>query len=178
MQYRKELLIKEHYIMTSKATKPTVITNTTAAIAEAEQILAALHTAMDNMAQAASGTGEAIQTTADCMVAYCGATWFNLKGKEAKVVKQERAVFMGKMDERGISDGSAKVYWQRVKEASGYVTAGNKAKGEIDLEARTLAELKTMINRILNAEETSDALEEAKGFLISALVALGGSLDN
>ena len=162
--------------MASKSIKPTVITNTMES--EAGKILNALHAAMDNMAKAASGTGEAIQTTADCMVAYCGAAWFNLKGKDAKVVKQERAVFMGKMEERGISEGSAKVYWQRVKEASGYVTAGNKAKGDIDLEARTLAELKTMINRILNAEETSDALEKAKGFLVSALVALGGSLDN
>ena len=47
--------------MTSKAIKPvkvSVITNTMES--EAGQILAALHVAMDNMAQAASGTGEAV----------------------------------------------------------------------------------------------------------------------
>ena len=53
--------------------------------------------------------------------------WFNLVGKDKKGIKEERARFVTAMIARGFvkSDGkpSATVdtYWQRVKEASGYV---------------------------------------------------------
>jgi hypothetical protein len=57
-------------------------------------------------------------------------------------------------DKDGNPKASATVdtYWSRVKTASGYVPKG-RVSGGTDVDAKTAAELKTMINRILNAEE-------------------------
>lgn len=118
------------------------------------------------LVSAARGTGEVIQGYADalCMsfnvrALETGAMvkpWFELKGKEAKGVKAERAEFVKAMDEAGFKEGTINVYWQRVKEASGYVTAGNRVKGASDTDGKTAAELKTIINRILKAEEDGE----------------------
>jgi hypothetical protein len=89
--------------------------------------------------------------------------WFELRGKDAKGIKARRASFVQRMIARGHVDGVDKegnpkasatvdTYWARVKAASGYVANG-KVKGGTDVDAKTAAELKTMINRILNAEE-------------------------
>ena len=89
--------------------------------------------------------------------------WFELRGKDAKGVKARRASFVQRMIARGHVDGVDKegnpkasatvdTYWARVKAASGYVANG-KVKGGTDVDSKTAAELKTMINRILNAEE-------------------------
>jgi hypothetical protein len=119
-----------------------------------------------NLVKAAKGTGEVIQGYADalCMAFNVRALetgalvtpWFELKGKEAKGVKAERDLFVSDMTEAGFKDGTIKVYWQRVKEASGYVTAGNRVKGASDTDGKTATELKTIINRILKAEEDGE----------------------
>jgi hypothetical protein len=119
-----------------------------------------------NLVKAAKGTGEVIQGYADalCMAFNVRALetgalvtpWFELKGKEAKGVKAERDLFVTDMTEAGFKDGTIKVYWQRVKEASGYVTAGNRVKGATDTDGKTATELKTIINRILKAEEDGE----------------------
>lgn len=119
-----------------------------------------------NLVKAAKGTGEVIQGYADalCMTFNVRALetgalvtpWFELKGKEAKGVKAERDLFVSDMTEAGFKDGTIKVYWQRVKEASGYVTAGNRVKGATDTDGKTATELKTIINRILKAEEDGE----------------------
>ena len=91
--------------------------------------------------------------------------WFKLDGKEAKGIKAERALFANTLmdrdpkfiksiDAEGKRTPTATVdtYWQRVKIASGYVPSG-KLKGSNDVDAKTASELKTMINRIIGAEE-------------------------
>ena len=91
--------------------------------------------------------------------------WFKLDGKEAKGIKAERALFANTLmdrdpkfiksiDKDGKRTPTATVdtYWQRVKIASGYVPSG-KLKGSNDVDAKTATELKTMINRIIGAEE-------------------------
>ena len=102
--------------------------------------------------------------------------WFELKGKLKAGVKAERANFVTDMTNAGYSKPTIDVNWQRVKEASGYVTAGNRVKGSMDVDAKTLAELKTMINRIFKAEEegTSCEASEIKGLLMDAYASLGG----
>ena len=104
--------------------------------------------------------------------------WYELKGKLKAGVKGERANFANDMTQAGYTKSTIDVYWQRVKEASGYVTAGNRVKaGSTDVDAKTLAELKTMVNRIFKAEEegvTCDA-SEIKHLLIDAYTALGGN---
>lgn len=112
------------------------------------------------------GTNDVLQGYADalCMAFNVRALetgalvtpWFELKGKEAKGVKAERDLFVTDMTEAGFKDGTIKVYWQRVKEASGYVTAGNRVKGATDTDGKTATELKTIINRILKAEEDGE----------------------
>jgi len=117
-----------------------------------------------NLVKAAKGTGEVIQGYADalCLVYNVrsdnGAQmpWYELRGKDAKGVKAERALFVADMTEAGFGKGTVDVYWQRVKEASGYVTAGNRVKGASDTDGKTAAELKTIINRILKAEEDGE----------------------
>ena len=91
--------------------------------------------------------------------------WWGLDGKEAKGIKAERALFANILmdrDSKFIKSVNAEgkrtptatvdTYWQRVKMASGYVPKG-KVSGGTDIDAKTAAELKTMINRIIDAEE-------------------------
>ena len=106
------------------------------------------------------------------------AKWFDLVGKDKKGVKAERALFCNAMMDRDSkfikstdADGKRKhtatvdTYWQRVKEASGYVPNGRVSGGN-DIDSKTLAELKTMINRIYKADE--DGIEcNALDFLVN-----------
>jgi hypothetical protein len=119
-----------------------------------------------------ASTGELIQGYADALSAVFNVKdanggivefWFNLRGKDAKGIKARRASFVQRMIARGYTKGVDKegnpkasatvdTYWMRVKEASGYVPKG-RITGGTDVDSKTAAELKTMINRILNAEE-------------------------
>lgn len=142
-----------------------------------------------NLVKAARGTGEVIQGYADALCLTYNvrsletgalvASWFELKGKDAKGIKAERAEFVKGMEEAGFNKGTIDVYWQRVKEASGYVTKGNRVKGASDTDGKNLAELKTIINRIFKAEESGEDCKssEVKGLLMEAFEALGGDVD-
>jgi hypothetical protein len=101
--------------------------------------------------------------------------WFDLKGSLRKGIKSERAFFVADMENAGYSEGTINVYWQRVKEASGYVTAGNRVKGSVDIDAKTLAELTTMLNRIFN-DETESKAQDVKPYLMRAFEILGGDV--
>jgi len=131
-----------------------------------------LDIAENALVDGATKTGELIQAFADAMCQVFDvrgtngaliAKWYDLRGKDAKGIKARRASFVQKMIARGHVDGVDKdgkpkasatvdTYWARVKAASGYVANG-KVSGSTDVDAKTGAELKTMINRILNAEE-------------------------
>jgi hypothetical protein len=142
-----------------------------------------------NLVKAAKGTGEVIQGYADalCMTFNVRALetgapitpWYELKGKDKKGIKAERDLFVADMTEVGFGKGTVDVYWQRVKEASGYVTAGNRVKGATDTDSKTVADLKTLINRIFKAEETGEDCKasEHKGALMDIFEALGGEVD-
>ena len=101
------------------------------------------------------------------------AKWFDLVGKDKKGVNGERARFVQAMMDRDPkfiktskvnADGSVvrvptatvDTYWARVKEASGYVPS-NRVSGTTDVDTKTMSELKTMINRILKAEEAGES---------------------
>ena len=106
--------------------------------------------------------------------------WYELKGKLKAGVNAERANFVADMTSAGYSEGTINVNWQRVKEASGYVTAGNRVKGSTDTDTKTVTELKTMINRIFKAEEAGEECKasEFKGKLMDIFASLGGDVDN
>lgn len=139
-----------------------------------------LDNARNALVNEVSKTGEVIQGYADvlCQVFNRKDTqgntiehWFNLVGKDKKGVKEERARFVTAMIARGFVKPDGKptatvdTYWQRVKEASGYVPKG-RVSGGTDVDSKTLAELKTMINRIYKADE--DGIEcNAADFLVN-----------
>jgi hypothetical protein len=103
--------------------------------------------------------------------------WFNLKGKAKVGVKAEYALFVEALKSADL-EGNKYVYWQRVKEASGYITAGNSVKASLSIDARNLADLKTILGRILNNESDDDAelSNQAKSFLTEAFSILGGDI--
>jgi hypothetical protein len=141
-----------------------------------------------------SKTGELIQGYADvlCQVfdrkdsnGNVTEKWFNLVGAEKKGIKARRASFVQRMINRGHVKADGKpsatvdVYWQRVKEASGYVPKG-RVTGGTDVDSKTLAELKTMINRILKSEEDGQECNASmfKGNLMEVFEGMGGDVDN
>ena len=143
----------------------------------------------NNLVKGLSKTGDLIQGYADnmCMVFNLKDTtgklmtpWFELKGKAKAGVKAEKAAFAKACEDSGFKQGTIDVYWQRVKEASGYVTAGNRVKGSSSVDEKTLNELKTIINRIFKAEESGEECKasDAKAMLMSAFEIVGGDIDN
>ena len=99
--------------------------------------------------------------------------WFDLQGALNKPVKAERALFVDAMTKRGYDKDTINTYWSRVKKAAGYETAGNKASATADVDAKTLSELKTILNRIFN-DDTDSKSQQVKGILIDAFVQMGG----
>jgi hypothetical protein len=117
--------------------------------------------------------------------------WYDLKGKEKRGIKAERALFANILMDRDTkfikktnADGTrtptatVDTYWQRVKEASGYVPSG-RVTGGTDVDSKTLAELKTMINRILKSEEEGQECNASmfKGNLMEIYEGMGGDVD-
>lgn len=127
--------------------------NVTPSLAEG---ITALDAARANVVKAAKGTGEVIQGYADALCNVFGTEWYELKGKARKPIKAEREKFVAAMTEAGFQAGTINVYWQRVKEASGYVTVGNRVKGNSTCDDKTIADLKTIINRIVACEEDEE----------------------
>lgn len=155
----------------------------------APQVLVTLDAARGAAVAVAGKTGEVLGAYA---AALCAAfdlvdntgkvtsKWFELKGKLKAGVVAERAKFKAQMEAAGHA-GNVHVYWQRVKEASGYVTAGDSERAGMSIDAKTAADLKTLLNRIFKAESESkecDLASEAKGLLIEAFELLGGNVDD
>jgi hypothetical protein len=125
----------------------------------------------NNLVKGLSKTGDLIQGYADnmCMVFNLKDTtgklmtpWFELKGKAKAGVKAEKAAFAKACEDAGFKQGTIDVYWQRVKEASGYVTAGNRVKGNTSVDEKNKAELKTIINRIFADQEAGGESKSAE----------------
>ena len=150
------------------------------------EIATRLENARNAIVKNAISTGELIGNYASAMEYAFNKTlengeivkWFDLKGKSKAGVKAEYAKFVEALKTADL-EGNKYVYWQRVKEASGYVTAGNKASANTTIDAKTMTELKTILNRILNAEddEGCEKSNEAKETLIEAFEIMGGDVD-
>ena len=167
---------------------------TTSVITVSEYDQSILDQAEIALVDGVSKTGELIQGYADALCEVFdrkdtnGNTiekWFNLVGAEKKGIKARRASFVQRMINRGHVKADGKpsatvdVYWQRVKEASGYVPKG-RVSGGSDVDSKTLAELKTMINRILKSEEDGKDCNASmfKGNLMEVFEGMGGDVDN
>ena len=142
--------------------------------------------ARKGLVKVAKSTGEVINTYADALSFFDIADtngnitkWFDLKGKAKKGIKAERDAFKADMTEAGYSTGTIDVYWQRVKEASGYETTGNRVTANETTDQKNAKDLKTIINRIFKAEESGEECvsSEVKGILMTAFEKLGGDVD-
>ena len=110
---------------------------------------------------AAKGTGAVIQGYADALCMAYNVTdtsgtnvtaWFELVGKDKKGIKAERALFVEAMIEAGFGKPTVDVYWQRVKEASGYVPKG-RVTGGTDVGHKTMGEVENPIKRHPESKE-------------------------
>lgn len=157
----------------------------------ASAVIQDLSKARDNLVREARKTGEVINNYAlalsqafDLVDNQGNVTskWFELKGKLKAGVNDERKAFKAAFEKVGIESASADVYWQRVKVASGYQTASMRVTGTPSIDEKTLADLKTIINRIFKAEENSDSTADksskVKGALMDVYKSLGGDIDN
>ena len=153
----------------------TVITPVAAAVAAATQSAIARRKLVGKMGD----IKELTQSYADALTADFGAEWWLLKGKAKQPLKAERDGFVADMEELGYKTGTIDVMWQRVKEAAGYVTPGNRVKGANDVDTKNLSDLQTMINRIFKAEEagTDTAWSDEKAVLMDVFGRMGGDVD-
>lgn len=145
-----------------------------------ETVSAALINLIDargSLVKTSSSTGEVIRVYATCMIIAFGVKWYELVGKAKAGVKSERGMFKAAMIEAG-QDKNVDVYWQRVKEASGYVTAGNKVSATVSPDDKNMMELKIIINRIFKSEENGEmiASSDYKRPLMDIFEALGGNV--
>jgi len=151
-----------------------------------------LDTARSALVEGASKTGDLIKGYASALCQVFNrrdskgamlCAWYDLVGAERKGIKAERAKFVQKCITAGFvkpgttdkPSATVDVYWQRVKEASGFVPKG-RVSGIVDVDAKTLSELKTIINRILKSEEEGKSCNASdhKGALMDVHEALGG----
>jgi hypothetical protein len=151
-------------------------------VSVAVQTIVNLDKARNALVNGVSKIGEVIQGYADGLsqtfdlVDNAGnvtTKWYDLQGALNKPVKAERALFVDAMEKRGYDKPTIDTYWSRVKKAAGYVTAGNRASATADTDAKTLAELKTILNRIFN-DDTDCKAQHIKAPLIEAFVFMGG----
>mgnify|MGYP003341813087 CR=1 FL=1 len=143
--------------------------------------------ARHNLVKVAKSTGAFIQGYADALSFFDVSNtdgsivkWFDLKGKAKQGIKAERDAFKVEMTEAGYTTGTIDVYWQRVKEASGYQTAGNTVASLETTDQKNAKDLKTIINRIFKAEESGEECtsSDIKGILMTAYEKLGGKVDD
>ena len=123
-----------------------------------------------------------INTYALAISSVCGEGWVYLVGKESAIVREERKMFdraMGMVEGTQNKPLKAKCneYWRRIRIEAGYVKT-DSAGGTSTVDQKTLAELKTMLNRIFEGEVNDECPEssEVKAYLIDAFTTMGGDM--
>lgn len=99
------------------------------------ELIKAYSVAMDNAFDMTLANGEVVK-------------WFALTGKDKAGVKAEYKKFESALEGAGL-ESNKYVYWQRVKEASGYQTTGNRVASNLSIDDKTKKDLQTIINRIV-----------------------------
>lgn len=122
-------------------------------------------------------TGEVISHYAQVLTKVFGAEWWNAKGETGKMVKLERTKFkdMG-VSQLNWTANNVDQQWRRVQIAAGRPepVKGAQVSGGNDIDGKTIAELKTILNRILGADaEECPKSQLAKRSLLDAAEALG-----
>lgn len=123
-----------------------------------------------------------VEGYANAITAIFGKQWYE-NAAVRKGVKAERELFKRAMVDRNHDERIERVYWLRVKKAAGYQTSGMKVKGSETLDQKTMAGLKTIINRIIAEEDSDEGIAESgqvssdnKKALMDIFAALGGDV--
>ena len=163
-------------------TNETMVVTATVEANEAIERYNALVAARGECASGLRDSNGLIVTYARAISEVAGEGWVYLVGKESAMVREERKMFdraMGMVEgtENKALKAKCNTYWMRIREAAGY-TKTDSASSTSTVDQKTLAELKTMLNRIFEGE-VNDACPESsdvKHYLIDAFTAMGGDM--
>ena len=152
------------------------------ATVEANENYNALVTARSALTESASSDKLGVANYAAAINGIFGMNWYENETCR-KGVKAERELFKRAMTEKGHDEKIERVYWQRVKVAAGYQTSSMKVKGSETLDQKTMKELKTIINRIIAVEDSTEGIDENgrlsaenKKALMNVYAAMGGDV--
>jgi len=141
--------------MTKTAKAPASVNVTNASISGVQIVLdsiAALDKCRDNLVKITGKTGEIQKAYALQMNATFGEGWWDAKGEIKKAVKAEHNKFVADFEAIGKTRANIDQMWSRVKDDAGRVkVSAPKATGGKDVDGKTIAELKTIYNRIADA---------------------------
>jgi hypothetical protein len=141
--------------MTKTAKAPASINVTSASVSEVQVVLDSisdLTKARGNLVKMEAKAGEVQEAYAGQMCFTFGANWWEAKGEIKKAVKTEHAAFVEALEGIGKTRANIDQMWSRIKDLSGrQKTAAPKAQGGKDVDGKTIAELKTIYNRLTDA---------------------------
>jgi hypothetical protein len=142
-------------IMTKTTKAPASVNVTSASVSEVQVVLDSIHAlskARDNLIRAEERTADVQQSYAMQMCSTFGAEWWNAKGEIKKAVKTEHTAFVEALEGIGKTRANIDQMWSRIKDLSGrQKTAAPKATGGKDIDGKTIAELKTVYNRLADS---------------------------
>lgn len=165
----------------AKTTKaPASINVTNASISQVDVVLDSVSKLADvrkAYVNAEMKTGEIQKAYAMQLTATFGEGWYDAKGEIKKAVKAEHDEFVAAFEAVGKTRANIDQMWKRIKIASGRTSApANKATGAGDagVDSKTIAELKTIYNRITDStEDVSPLSYKVKAQLEDVLDQLG-----
>jgi hypothetical protein len=148
--------IQESEIIMTKTTKAPASVNVTAATPSEVQVVLdsinELTKARGNLVRMEAKAGEVQAAYAGQMCFTFGANWWEAKGEIKKAVKTEHDAFVSALEGIGKTRANIDKMWSRIKDLSGrQSTSAPKASGGKDVDGKTIAELKTVYNRLADS---------------------------
>ena len=141
--------------MTKTAKNPAFVNVTNATISSVQTVLDSISEVSAKrkaLVQITGKTGEIQKAYALQMNATFGAEWWDAKGEIKKAVKAEHDAFVADFEAIGKTRANIDQMWSRVKDDAGRVkSAAPKAQGGKDVDSKTIAELKTVYNRLADS---------------------------
>ena len=134
-----------------------------------------LDRARDAYIEGLANTGLVLRTYAVAMNTEFGFGWWDAKGDIKKLVKLEHDRFVSAGETKlSWTRSQIDVYWSRVKDAAGRPVKVGKVSGGNSVDDLNIRDIKTILNRILGADEDSAPLSfKAKDLLLEVADLIG-----
>ena len=141
---------------------------------------------LDNVARARVALGEGLMKTGDLIYSYAtamnkafGFGWWDSKGEIKKAVKVEHTAYVTMcMDELGWTRSNTDKQWSEIKDKAGRPQKTGKVSGGNSVDDLNIRDLKTILNRILGADEESAPLSyKAKELFFESADLIGIDVD-